>query len=87
MLRIQLLDLQDGTVTLQLAGRVAGPWVDELSRSCERVLAVGGSLSVDLREVTFVDRAGVEFLRSLRGRRVSLVSCTPFVAEQLRAPR
>lgn len=87
MLRIQLLDLQDGTATLQLAGRVAGPWVGELSRSCERILGVGGSLSVDLREVTFVDRAGVEFLRSLRGRRVALVNCSPFVAEQLKAPR
>jgi anti-anti-sigma regulatory factor len=87
MLRIQLLDLQDGTATLQLAGRVAGPWVGELSRSCERVLAVGGSLSVDLREVSFVDRAGVEFLRSLRGRNVSLVNCSPFVAEQLKVSR
>lgn len=85
MLRIQLLDLQDGTATLQLAGRVAGPWVDELSRSCERVLAVGGTLSVDLREVAFVDRAGVEFLRNLRGRQVTLVNCSPFVAEQLKA--
>jgi anti-anti-sigma regulatory factor len=85
MLRIQLLDLQDGTATLQLAGRVAGPWVGELSRSCERVLAVGGTLSVDLREVTFVDRAGLDFLRDLRRRHVALVNCSPFVAEQLKA--
>jgi anti-anti-sigma regulatory factor len=87
MLKIQLLDLQDGTATLQLAGRVAGPWVGELSRSCRRILDVGGSLSVDLREVTFVDRAGVELLQGLRVRRVALVNCSPFVAEQLRASR
>ena len=87
MLRIQLLDQQDGTATLQLAGRVAGPWVGELRRSCEGVLGYGGALSVDLREVTFGDRAGVELLRSLRGRRVALVNCSPFVAEQLKAPR
>jgi len=68
MLRIQLLDLQDGTATLKLAGRVAGAWVGELSHSCERILDVGGTLSVDLREVTFADRAGVQLLRDLRGR-------------------
>jgi len=48
---------------------------------------VGGSLSVDLREVTFVDRDGVELLCGLRGRQVALVNCSPFVAEQLKAPR
>jgi anti-anti-sigma regulatory factor len=87
VLRIQLLDLQDGTAMLQLAGRVAGPWVGELSRSCDRILNAGGSLSVDLREVTFVDRDGVELLRGLRGRQVVLVNCSPFVAEQLKALR
>jgi anti-anti-sigma regulatory factor len=87
VLRIQLLDLQDGTATLQLAGRIAGPWVGELSRSCDRILNAGGSLSVDLREVTFVDRDGVELLRGLSGRQVVLVNCSPFVAEQLKASR
>jgi hypothetical protein len=87
MLRIQFLDLPDGTAMLQLAGRVVGPWVRELSRSCDRILDVGGTLSVDLRDVTFVDREGVEFLKTLSGRQVVLVNCSPFVAEQLRASR
>jgi len=84
VLRIELLDKKDGTATLELAGRVAGPWVDELSRSCERILSIGGTLSVDLRAVSFVDRDGVEFLQRLRGRAVALVNCSPFVAEQLK---
>ena len=84
MLRIELLDQKDGTTTLELAGRVVGPWVDELSRSCERILRVGGMLSVDLGGVSFVDRHGVEFLKALRTRAVALVNCSPFVAEQLR---
>ncbi len=84
MLRIELLDQKDGTTTLELAGRVVGPWVDELSRSCERILSVGGMLSVDLRAVSFVDRDGVEFLQRLRGQAVALVNCSPFVAEQLK---
>ncbi len=72
---------------LQLAGRVAGPWVDELRRSCDRILAAGARLSVDLREVTFVDRSGLELLRGLRGRQVALVNYTSFVAEQLKSAR
>jgi len=84
VLRIELLDQKDGTTTLELAGRVVGPWVDELSRSCERILSVGGALSVDLGGVSFVDRAGVEFLQQLRTRAVALVNCSPFVAEQLK---
>jgi STAS domain len=84
VLRIELLDRKDGTATLELAGRVVGPWVDELSRSCERILGVGGTLSVDLGGVSFVDRHGVEFLKALRTRAVALVNCSPFVAEQLK---
>lgn len=84
VLRIELLDRKDGTATLELAGRVVGPWVDELSRSCELILGVGGTLSVDLGGVSFVDRDGVEFLQRLRARAVALVNCSPFVAEQLK---
>lgn len=84
MLKIQLLDLQDGTLAIQLAGRIVGPWVGELRHSCEQILGVGGTLSVDLGEVLFVDREGVEFLQSLRARHVALFNCSPFVAEQLK---
>jgi len=85
MLRIELFDRRDGTATLELAGRVVGPWVDELSRSCESVLRIGGALTVDLGQVSFVDRDGVQFLKRLRARDVALVNCSPFVAEQLEA--
>ena len=85
MLRIELLDGNNGTTTLELAGRVVGPWVDELNRSCERILAIGGTLSIDLGQVSFVDRDGVQFLKRLRARDVALVNCSPFVAEQLKS--
>lgn len=84
MLRIELLDQENGTTTLGLAGRIVGPWVDELSRSCERVLSIGGALSVDLGQVSFVDRDGVQFLKRLRARDVALLNCSPFVTEQLK---
>jgi len=84
VLRIELLDQENGTTTLGLAGRIVGPWVDELSRSCERVLSIGGALSVDLGQVSFVDRDGVQFLKRLRARDVALLNCSPFVTEQLK---
>ena len=87
MLKIELLQNRQDAVTLELAGRVVGPWVAELNRSCEQALGVGGTLSVDLRGVSFVDREGVELLLRLRRRHVSLINCSPFVAEQLKAGR
>lgn len=84
MLRIQLLDMQDGTATLAVEGRVVGPWVEELRRSTERALAAGAKITVDLNAVSFVDRSGVELLLSLRSRDVALANCSPFLVEQLR---
>ena len=84
MLKIELIESGD-TPTLRLEGRVIGPWVEELRRSCEPALATGARLSVDLSDVSFVDRDGVELFRSLRKRQVMLLNCSGFVAEQLRA--
>jgi ABC-type transporter Mla MlaB component len=76
----------DGLV-LRLEGQVAGPWVDELRRSCEAVLRVRGALTLDLTDVSFVDIAGVALCQSLQNandRQVTLIHCSAFVAEQLK---
>ena len=85
MLKIVLIETARETPTLRLEGRVIGPWVDELRRSCEPVLDRGARLSLDLSDVSFVDRDGVELFRSLQKRQVMLLNCSGFVAEQLRA--
>jgi anti-anti-sigma regulatory factor len=64
---------------------VVGPWVGELRRTCEPLLARSARLTIDLTNVSFVDRAGIELFRSLREHQVVLSNCSPFVAEQLRA--
>ena len=84
MLRISLVEAPDETVTLRLAGRVSGPWVEELRRWCEQVLAAGSGLSLDLADVSFVDLDGVALCRSLSDRKVTFLHCSPFVAEQLK---
>jgi anti-anti-sigma regulatory factor len=70
--------------TLYLGGKLMGPWVDELRRVCEEILAAGAyRLVLDFRDVTFLDAAGVALVRQLAGRDVSLTHCSPFVTAQL----
>jgi len=85
MLRIASADRPGYGATLVLEGRVIGPWVDELRRACQRVLVTGAPLTLDLREVAFVGRDGLELLRRLVDGGVALVNCPAFVSEQLRA--
>ena len=80
MLRINRTE-RDGLVTLQLEGKLRVPWVHEL----EAMALVGGNrLRLDLAQVTYVDRAGAELLRSLQHRGVDVAECSPFVLEVLR---
>lgn len=72
-------------MTLRLEGRIVGPWVGELQRACEAVLTEGRPLRLQLSEVEFMDARGISLLSSLRSRGVSLLECSPFAAEQLKA--
>jgi len=74
-----------GEATLKLEGQVIEPWVQELGRACDPILARGERLSLDLSTVSFVSREGARLLRALRDRQVSLLHCSSFVAEQLKA--
>ena len=84
MLRISDLESSREAVTLRLEGQLIGPWVEELRRSCDRVLTGGGSLTLDLSEVAFIDRKGLALLQALQGRQVALINCSPFVAQQIK---
>lgn len=86
MLKIVTVPNGSGTATLILEGRLIGPWVEELRRSCEQTSSSSDELTLDLGGVSFVDRSGLELLRSLADRRARLNNCSPFVAEQLRTP-
>jgi hypothetical protein len=86
MLRIASADSPGVSAkTLTVEGRVVGPWVDELRRACQRVLVTGAELTLDLHEVAFVERDGLELLQSLEDRGVTVVNCPAFVREQLKA--
>lgn len=70
-------------MTLRLEGEISGPWVDETSRLCEGIMANGQRLRIDLADVTFADRTGVELLGNLRTRQAMLDHCSPFLKAQL----
>src|SRR3954453_16968130 len=66
MMKIQITEA-DGQLILQVEGRVAGAFVPELENSWRiaRADRPNQQISVDLKNVTCVDRAGRELLRSM----------------------
>jgi len=84
MLKISEGKKNQRTLTLQLEGRVVGPWVEELRHVCEPLLADNTRLTLDLVEVSFADESGVTLLTSLSRRGVKLLRLSPFLAEQLK---
>ena len=75
-------DLLSLHTTVSVTGRLSGPWIAELERS------LGESMStdvvvLDLTDVSFVDREGIEFLRMLRRLKLVDLRCSAFVAEQI----
>jgi ABC-type transporter Mla MlaB component len=85
MLRITPEDGANRNITLRLEGRIVGPWVTELWKTCEKCLSEGLRLELDLAEVSFLEPAGVVLLSSLRSRGVLLTQCSTFVEAQLEA--
>lgn len=75
-----------GQATLRLAGRLGGEWVDELKAECELARAEHGQVLLDFADVVFVDRTGVALIRGLVNEGISLINCSPFIAEQLKRP-
>jgi anti-anti-sigma regulatory factor len=85
MLRITVVESSQSAVTLRVEGRITGSWVEELRRACDaHDLSDEVHLSLELAEVSFTDAAGIELLKELRSRGVSLVRTNPFMADQLK---
>jgi hypothetical protein len=66
MLRITIHD-GPKVQTIQLEGKIAGPWVEEVNRTWLSLAPSLGSkeLHLDLRDVAFVDAEGRQLLREI----------------------
>jgi ABC-type transporter Mla MlaB component len=84
LLKISFSDTLGQEVTIRLEGQVSGPWVEELRRSCERLLLSGARLTLDMTDVSFIDKDGIALCQHLRTQQVALTHCSAFVVEQLR---
>jgi hypothetical protein len=74
-----------------LAGRLVGPWVKELRATWKRAVTThaGQACTIDLNEVTFVDKDGERLLRALSRKGVQLVGdglYTKHILGRLRTP-
>ena len=87
MLKIARLDGDrnpSGSIpTLQLEGKLVGPWVDELSRACEELRTPPSCLRLNLAAVTFIDPAGISLLSDLVRRGATIAGCSGFIEELL----
>jgi hypothetical protein len=83
MLKIVESEPSEEGIVLRLSGQIMGPWVDELAQVCGRFPG-GRRVTLDLADVSFVERRGVRLLRTLGRQGVTLARCSPFVAEQLK---
>jgi hypothetical protein len=88
MLRISIEENPQAAV-IKLEGRIAGPWVAELSRAWLETAPklTHKNLALDLRNVTYADDAGTQVLRGIYSQTgAELVAGTPwtqFLAEQI----
>ena len=83
MLRIQRDELDAHTVGLLLHGRIAAEWAELLERECEELSRSGFRVVLDLSEVVFIGRSGLEALGRLNRADVRIVGCSPLIAAML----
>ena len=84
MLKITKVIQSDREYTLQLDGSISGQWIELLRESAASVLAEGLVLTVDLKNICFIDCEGLALIKSLMGQGVRQLNAPLFVAEQLR---
>lgn len=84
MLKITRVVSSNQEVTLRLDGRVSGQWIALLSESAEWIMGEGLLLTLDLRNICFIDCEGLALIKGLLGRGARQINAPLFVAEQLR---
>jgi anti-anti-sigma regulatory factor len=85
-MKITVVESSRNGVRLRVEGRLTGRWVEELRSTCElHALSDGVRLTLDLADISFADAAGIELLKELRIRLVTLLNPSSLVAEQLKA--
>jgi len=70
---------KNGEVIVNLSGRFTTEYVSVVQKALESIGDQPTKLALDLTKVTFVDRAGMEFLGYAKSRMVNLVNTPSYV--------
>jgi ABC-type transporter Mla MlaB component len=87
MLKITTAVLSKQEITLQLDGRVTGQWVELLRESAKSVLDQGAILNIDLKNISYVDCAGIALMKELIRLGARHLNPPLFIAEQIKKCR
>jgi anti-anti-sigma regulatory factor len=84
MLRLTRTTRLPHEVVLVLEGQIVAEWVGLLEAECLELLGTDRKVSLDLADVSYLDRRAVRLLRELAARSVALINCPPLVDELVR---
>jgi anti-anti-sigma regulatory factor len=73
MLKITIHN-EDAATRLQVEGKLAGPWAEELKNCWQSVIAPGRALLVDLSALTLIDADGKALLAEMHRQGVRLAA-------------
>ena len=83
MLRIQRYDVNADTVSLLLHGRIVAAWAGLLESECAELMRSDKRVVLDLSEVVFIARSGIEALSRMSRCGVGITGCSPLVSAML----
>jgi anti-anti-sigma regulatory factor len=83
MLRIRRDDLNSHETHLLLQGRIVAAWAEMLERECGELSRSGFHVVLDLSDVIFVARTGLEALGRLACAGVGITGASPLIAAML----
>ena len=81
MLRITKIAENGLPVTLRLEGKVHGDWVSLLEQECRALISQKKTVLLDLSNVTFMDDRGVEMIRRLPARSITVINGDAFIED------
>lgn len=83
MLKITTAERNGQTVVLKLEGKIIDQWAALLDRECRAALLHHGRVELDCAAVDFMDQRGIEVMKSLPRKQVTLIGAPGFVMELL----
>ena len=85
MVKISQIVDGSGISVVRIEGQVTGVWVAEVERYCRQLLEQSLPLTMDVADVSFLDRSGVRLFKDLLTSQATLLNCSPFLTELLRS--